>query len=170
MGEASPKVKVKQEKTQTLWSQNQRWEFYELSLFKKNSIQLCFEKIKSKHIVRFANYNLCNVFIHPSFTLILLTLFSFTLEKGDSPFIHPFSTQTSWRFTLQKGDSPFLRVIHPSRRVIHPQGWIRSPFLKGESSFQKLIHPSRRVIHPSKRVNGRVNRVNHPSKGEWRFA
>jgi hypothetical protein len=26
------------------------------------------------------------------------------------------------------------------------------------------------VIHPSKRVNGRVNRVNHPSKGEWGFA
>jgi hypothetical protein len=26
------------------------------------------------------------------------------------------------------------------------------------------------VIHPSKRVNGRINRVNHPSKGEWGFA
>jgi hypothetical protein len=38
--------------------------------------------------------------------------------------------------------------------------------LKGESSFQKLIHPSIRVIHPSRRMNGRVNRVNHPSKGE----
>ena len=118
MGEASPKVKVKQEKTQTLWSQNQRWEFYELSLFKKNSIQLCFEKIKSKHIVRFANYNLCNVFIHPSFTLILFTLFSFTLEKGDSPFIHPFSTQTSWRFTLQEGWFTLKgEYVHPFWRV-----------------------------------------------------
>ncbi len=26
------------------------------------------------------------------------------------------------------------------------------------------------MIHPSKRVNGSVNRVNHPSKGEWGFA
>ena len=97
-------------------------------------------------------------------------LFSFTLEKGDSPFNHPFSNHPYRIFTLQKGDSPFLRVIHPYRRVIHPQGWMRSPFLKGESSFARLIHPSRRVIHPSKRVNGRVNRVNHPSKGEWGFA
>ena len=144
MGEASPKVKVKQEKTQTLWSQNQRWEFYELSLFKKNSIQLCFEKIKSKHIVRFANYNLCNVFIHPSFTLILFTLFSFTLEKGDSPFIHPFSTQTSWRFTLFEGDSPFKKGDSPSRVNTFTlfEGWIffpeaHSPFEKGDSPFKK---------------------------------
>jgi hypothetical protein len=49
-------------------------------------------------------------------------LFSFTLKKGDSPFIHPFSIHHSRPFTLQKGDSPFLRVIHPYRRVIHPQG------------------------------------------------
>ena len=40
---------------------------------------------------------------------------------------------------------------------------MRSPFLKGESSFEKSIHSS-------KRVNGRVNRVNQPSKGEWVFA
>ncbi len=59
---------------------------------------------------------------------ITLTL---TLEKGDSPFNHPFSTQASWQFTLQQGDSPFLRVIHASLRMIHPHGWIRSPFLKG---------------------------------------
>ena len=157
MGEASPKVKVKQEKTQTLWSQNQRWEFYELSLFKKNSIQLCFEKIKSKHIVRFANYNLCNVFIHPSFTLILFTLFSFTLEKGDSPFIHPFQPRLlggspfrrvihpfwGW-FTLFEGDSPFKEGDSPSRVNTFTlfEGWIffpeaHSPFEKGDSPFKK---------------------------------
>ncbi len=51
----------------------------------------------------------------------------------------------------QKPQDPifiYLNVfVHPSDfLVIHP-------FLKGESSLQKLIHPS-------KRVNGRVNRVN----------
>ncbi len=102
-------------------------------------------------------------------------LFSFSLEKVDSPLSKGDSPSrvngwiTIFQITLIE-NSPFKRVIHPYRRMIHPQRWMRSPFLKGESSFARLIHPSRRVIHPSKRVNGRVNRVNHPSKGERGFA
>ncbi len=63
-------------------------------------------------------------------------------------YVLPF-IQTSWihlfAFTIQKGDSSFFN----------------SPF--------STIPPSRRIIHPSKRVNGRVNRVIHYSKGERRF-
>ncbi len=66
--------------------------------------------------------------------------------------IHPFKGYSS----LSKGDSSYSPF--------------HSPFLNGEFSFQKLIHLSRSVIHPSKRVNGRVNRRNHPSKGEWGLA
>jgi hypothetical protein len=42
---------------------------------------------------------------------------------------------------------------------VHPKKG-DSPYKKGESSFRK-------PIHPSKRVNGRVKSVIHPSKGEW---
>jgi hypothetical protein len=73
-------------------------------------------------------------------------MFSFTLEKGDSPFIHPFSTQTSLRFTLQKGFFLFEdEYVHPFRRVnvftflrIHfhfPE--VHSPFEKGDSPLKK---------------------------------
>ncbi len=77
---------------------------------------------------------------------IIYLMFSFTLRR----VIHLFQLRLL-------GDASF-------RRVIHPQGWIHSPFLQGESSLGRLIHPSKKVIHPSKRVN----RVNHPSKGEWK--
>jgi hypothetical protein len=47
---------------------------------------------------------------------------------------------------------------------------MRSPFLMGESSFREIHSPFSKGDSPLKRVNGRVNRVNHPSKGEWGFA
>ena len=66
-------------------------------------------------------------------------------------------------FTLHSSfiNSPFINS--PLRRVIHPSFTL----------FRFTLHkdsPFKRVIHPTKSVNGRVNRVNHPSKGEWRFA
>jgi hypothetical protein len=101
--------------------------------------------------------------------IIIYLMFSFTLEKGDSPFIQPFSNQTSWRFTLQKGESPYSTLFTLPFTLFEADSPPRIntfTLLKGESSFQKLIHPSKRVIHPLKRVNGRVNRLNHHSKGE----
>ena len=87
----------------------------------------------------------------------------FTLH---SPFFNsPLSTihpSKGW-FTLLEGDSPLPKGDSPSRVNAFTlfEGWIffweiHSPFEKGDS--------------PLKRVNGRVNRVNHPSKGEWGFA
>jgi hypothetical protein len=56
-----------------------------------------------------------------------------------------------------KGEAPFKRVnVFTLFRVY--------------LFVRKLVHPSRRVHHSSKRVNGRVRRGNHPSKGEWGFS
>ena len=72
--------------------------------------------------------------------------------------------------------SPFRRVIHPSKRVIQVcSKYFKALylyFIKGErkkviSSLKSYIHPSKRVIHSSGRVNGRMNRMVHPSNGEW---
>jgi hypothetical protein len=48
-------------------------------------------------------------------------------------------------------------VKHPSK------GLTFSPFFRVNLFVRKLVHPS-------KRVNGRVLRVNNPSKGEWGFS
>jgi hypothetical protein len=47
---------------------------------------------------------------YPSLKLDGFTRFAYTLQKDDSPFIHPFSIHHSLPFTLKKGDSLFLRV------------------------------------------------------------
>jgi hypothetical protein len=117
------------------------------------------------------------------FTLFTLpfTLFEvlISLSKEDSPFKKSERTHPWGWIALLKGDwrvnHPFWLstfFIHPLKRVIHPsitlfqitliEGWMRSPFLKGKSIFERLITTS-------KRVNGRVNRMNHPSKVEWGF-
>ncbi len=55
-------------------------------------------------------------------------------------------------FIFNQKDSPcILRTfIHPSKSD-SPYKPFHSPFLKGESPFERLIHQSRRVIHPSKK-------------------
>ena len=72
---------------------------------------------------------------HTSFLLIWFTLITFTLQKGESPFIYPNS------FTL-KGASPCSPFIHPSRRVFHPLGWIRSLFRRVNKLVRTFINPS----------------------------
>jgi len=76
-------------------------------IFLIESILLCFEKIKSKNLVR---------------NTIIYSMFSFTLKKDDSPFIHPYSIHLFFihpSFTLLQlrllGDSPFRRVYLLSR-------------------------------------------------------
>ena len=87
---------------------------------------------------------------HTSFTLFSFTLVICTLQKGASPFVHPYFIH--------------LRLMHPS------EGWIthRSPFLVSPLSyapFRRVLHPSFTLIWFTLVVHSPFGRVIHPSKG-----